>query len=239
MPFCRECGKEVQDNWVTCPFCSSNLPTTSVNDSVVMGDIKTTINDPEAIKEGFKKALIETKKETLEREKELKRKALEKEEEMKRVEEQKKKDAKRILKKKYLMEYKISLDHLPFRRIELERNHIDEGKILNKLKKSYEKSVLICFSVLFLSIFLILNLFFHWSTFPFQIIFSSILGIFLSSIIVVMFNDEYRSKEFWQYNSVFNIRETEYKKKLSELENQKLLLTQSILNLERELSDEL
>jgi hypothetical protein len=23
MPFCRECGKEVQDDWVTCPYCSA------------------------------------------------------------------------------------------------------------------------------------------------------------------------------------------------------------------------
>jgi len=46
MAFCRDCGKEVQDDWATCPFCSSTLPTTSVNDSVVMGDIKTIISAP-------------------------------------------------------------------------------------------------------------------------------------------------------------------------------------------------
>ncbi len=32
MPFCRECGKEVQAEWVTCPFCSSKLlPTDNVS----------------------------------------------------------------------------------------------------------------------------------------------------------------------------------------------------------------
>tara|TARA_B100000405_G_scaffold116204_1_gene81105 strand:- start:184 stop:552 length:369 start_codon:yes stop_codon:yes gene_type:complete len=25
MPFCRECGKEVEVNWNTCPFCSANI----------------------------------------------------------------------------------------------------------------------------------------------------------------------------------------------------------------------
>jgi len=25
MPFCRDCGKEVQDDWKTCPHCSSSL----------------------------------------------------------------------------------------------------------------------------------------------------------------------------------------------------------------------
>ena len=56
MPFCRECGKEVQDDWLTCPFCSSSLPQTSQNislqDSVMSGDINfqqtqniTNIND--------------------------------------------------------------------------------------------------------------------------------------------------------------------------------------------------
>ena len=24
MPFCRECGKEVQEDWVTCPYCSAS-----------------------------------------------------------------------------------------------------------------------------------------------------------------------------------------------------------------------
>lgn len=44
MPFCRECGKQVEDDWVTCPFCSQPIgPPDSailgVQDSVVMGDI--------------------------------------------------------------------------------------------------------------------------------------------------------------------------------------------------------
>ena len=47
MAFCKECGKEVQDEWKTCPHCSCSLEGSSQNvslqDSVVMGDIK--IND--------------------------------------------------------------------------------------------------------------------------------------------------------------------------------------------------
>jgi len=44
MPFCRECGKKVEDDWVSCPFCSQPIgPPASailgVQDSVVMGDI--------------------------------------------------------------------------------------------------------------------------------------------------------------------------------------------------------
>ena len=44
MPFCRECGKQVEDDWVSCPFCSQPIgPPASamlgVQDSVVMGDI--------------------------------------------------------------------------------------------------------------------------------------------------------------------------------------------------------
>ena len=50
MPFCRECGKEVQDDWVTCPHCSCSLIISSQNvslqDTVVMGNINsTTVND--------------------------------------------------------------------------------------------------------------------------------------------------------------------------------------------------
>tara|TARA_B100001741_G_scaffold300471_1_gene287765 strand:+ start:91 stop:624 length:534 start_codon:yes stop_codon:yes gene_type:complete len=44
MPFCRECGKQVEDDWVSCPFCSQPIgPPASamlgLQDSVVMGDI--------------------------------------------------------------------------------------------------------------------------------------------------------------------------------------------------------
>jgi len=50
MPFCRDCGKEVQEEWTTCPFCSSSLEglpqNLSLQDSVMTGDLvnKTTIN---------------------------------------------------------------------------------------------------------------------------------------------------------------------------------------------------
>ncbi len=50
MPFCKDCGKEVQDEWTTCPFCSSSLESSSQNvsmqDSAWSGDLvnKTTIN---------------------------------------------------------------------------------------------------------------------------------------------------------------------------------------------------
>ena len=51
MPFCRECGKEVQEDWVTCPYCSQPIgPPSSSNislqDSVMTGDVinKTTQN---------------------------------------------------------------------------------------------------------------------------------------------------------------------------------------------------
>jgi len=44
MSFCRECGKQVEDDWVSCPFCSQPIgPPASgmldVQDSVVLGDI--------------------------------------------------------------------------------------------------------------------------------------------------------------------------------------------------------
>ena len=50
MPFCRECGKEVQEDWLSCPFCSSSLveipQNLSLQDSVMTGDLvnNTTIN---------------------------------------------------------------------------------------------------------------------------------------------------------------------------------------------------
>ena len=49
MPFCRQCGKEVQADWVTCPYCSQTIgePATqhlNVKDSVVSGDVNITQN---------------------------------------------------------------------------------------------------------------------------------------------------------------------------------------------------
>ena len=48
MPFCRECGKEVQADWVSCPYCSQTIgPPVSlmnVQDSVVSGDVNITQN---------------------------------------------------------------------------------------------------------------------------------------------------------------------------------------------------
>ena len=47
MPFCRECGKDVQDDWETCPHCSCSLTESSqsisIQDSAVGGDV--VIND--------------------------------------------------------------------------------------------------------------------------------------------------------------------------------------------------
>jgi len=44
MPFCRECGKQVEDGWVTCPYCPQpigppNSAMLGVQDSVIVGDI--------------------------------------------------------------------------------------------------------------------------------------------------------------------------------------------------------
>lgn len=44
MPFCRECGKEVQEDWISCPYCSKPIGPPATNniglkDSVVMGDV--------------------------------------------------------------------------------------------------------------------------------------------------------------------------------------------------------
>lgn len=48
MPYCSECGKEVEKNWISCPYCSCDLGSSqqnkvTVNDSVVMGNVA--IND--------------------------------------------------------------------------------------------------------------------------------------------------------------------------------------------------
>ena len=44
MPFCRDCGKEIQEDWKSCPYCSCVVGTTteqkvSVKDSVIMGNV--------------------------------------------------------------------------------------------------------------------------------------------------------------------------------------------------------
>ena len=43
MPFCRECGKEVQEDWVTCPYCSHPIgppsDKKSIQDSAVVGNV--------------------------------------------------------------------------------------------------------------------------------------------------------------------------------------------------------
>ena len=49
MPFCTECGKEVQNQWITCPFCSasigpSNPNTIGIHDSSIMGNVSININ---------------------------------------------------------------------------------------------------------------------------------------------------------------------------------------------------
>ena len=60
MPFCRECGKEVETDWVTCPYCSQSIgPHTdisaNISASIVMGDV-TTINDSKSITTAVKAA---------------------------------------------------------------------------------------------------------------------------------------------------------------------------------------
>ena len=62
MPFCRECEKEVEHDWVTCPFCSQtigppNLNSQKVQDSVIMGDVNTNINDSASISAAMKTTL--------------------------------------------------------------------------------------------------------------------------------------------------------------------------------------
>ena len=84
MPFCRECGKEVQNDWKTCPHCSSSLTESSqgisVQDSAISGDVIGVVNDPKAISEGYKQALKEIEEE--------KQKEIDEEEERKRIAEE-------------------------------------------------------------------------------------------------------------------------------------------------------
>jgi hypothetical protein len=61
MSYCRECGKGVEDAWVTCPFCSKKIGPPAVNptkvsDSVIIGDINTTVNDSSTISTALKQA---------------------------------------------------------------------------------------------------------------------------------------------------------------------------------------
>lgn len=62
MPFCRECGKEVEHDWITCPYCSQTIGSPDLNfqtvqDSVIMGDINTNINDSASISAAMKTTL--------------------------------------------------------------------------------------------------------------------------------------------------------------------------------------
>jgi hypothetical protein len=59
MPFCRECGKGVEEDWVTCPFCSQPIGppaarVAEISDSVVMGDV--IVNDSKSISTAVKSA---------------------------------------------------------------------------------------------------------------------------------------------------------------------------------------
>ena len=51
MPFCRDCGKEVQEDWKTCPHCSISLTESSqsisIQDSAISGNVS--INNPTSI----------------------------------------------------------------------------------------------------------------------------------------------------------------------------------------------
>ena len=59
MPFCRECGKGVEEDWVTCPFCSQPIGppaarVAEISDSVVMGNLN--VNDSKSISTAVKSA---------------------------------------------------------------------------------------------------------------------------------------------------------------------------------------
>ena len=65
MPFCRECGKEVEASWMHCAHCGSQQPvqqssTNVIQDSVVTNETNITIyNDPEVITRGIIAAITE------------------------------------------------------------------------------------------------------------------------------------------------------------------------------------
>ena len=48
MSFCRECGKQIDDDWKACPHCASVISSESsqIKDSAVFVDSSTTINQP-------------------------------------------------------------------------------------------------------------------------------------------------------------------------------------------------
>ena len=51
MPFCRECGKEVLNEWTTCPFCSETIgpPTVQYDGDFELPDIPSGIVTPAII----------------------------------------------------------------------------------------------------------------------------------------------------------------------------------------------
>ena len=57
MPFCRECGGQVEATWKFCPHCNSEQDSNVVigNDSVHVGDI--TVNKIDEIKQGLEEVL--------------------------------------------------------------------------------------------------------------------------------------------------------------------------------------
>jgi len=65
MPFCRECGKEVSEEWSHCPNCGSKQPvkdlfSINVQDSVITNETNITIhNYPEVITRGVIAAISE------------------------------------------------------------------------------------------------------------------------------------------------------------------------------------
>tara|TARA_B100000003_G_scaffold126538_1_gene113435 strand:- start:114 stop:560 length:447 start_codon:yes stop_codon:yes gene_type:complete len=67
VPFCRECGKQVEATWKVCPHCANTLENASSNisvrDSAIAGDIITNVNDAKTISQGYKQAIKEIEKE--------------------------------------------------------------------------------------------------------------------------------------------------------------------------------
>ena len=57
MPFCRECGGQVEATWKFCPHCNSEQESSVVigNDSVHVGEI--TVNKIDEIKKGLEEVL--------------------------------------------------------------------------------------------------------------------------------------------------------------------------------------
>jgi len=62
VPFCRECAKQVEDDWVSCPFCGAaqgSVPSSEINvqDSAVTGGIHQTTNVTQNTPEHLGKAI--------------------------------------------------------------------------------------------------------------------------------------------------------------------------------------